>query len=176
MKPQVMNDDGAGKRIRLMAEEQSEWVDDAVSQWVTFTLDAEVYGVDVMQVQEVLSMPEITPVPGAPSWILGIINLRGNVVTVIDTRMRLGISARPAEASNRVIVVEAAEQVAGILVDSVAEVADISAAQIENAPDIGSRECARYVHGVVNRNGTLLILLDGARLLAKQEWNQAAAL
>lgn len=157
-----------------MAEEQLERADDAISQWVTFTLDTETYGIGVMQVQEVLSMPEITPVPGAPSWILGIINLRGNVVTVIDTRMRLGISPQAADASHRVIVIETAEQVAGILVDSVAEVADICDAQIEIAPDIGSRECARYLHGVVSRNGALLILLDSARLLAPQDWNQTA--
>lgn len=160
-----------------MAEEQVERVDDdAISQWVTFALDGETYGIDVLQVQEVLPMPEITPVPGAPSWITGIINLRGSVVTVIDTRMRLGISPKAADASNRVIVIEAGEQVAGILVDSVAEVANICDSQIESAPDVGSRESAHYICGIVSRDDTLLILLDSMRLLAQREWDQVAAL
>lgn len=160
-----------------MAEEQVERVDDdAISQWVTFALDGETYGIDVLQVQEVLPMPEITPVPGAPSWITGIINLRGSVVTVIDTRMRLGISPKAADASNRVIVIEAGEQVAGILVDSVAEVANICDSQIESAPDVGSRESAHYICGIVSRDDMLLILLDSMRLLAQREWDQVAAL
>jgi purine-binding chemotaxis protein CheW len=159
-----------------MTEERVERMDDAISQWVTFALDGETYGIDVMQVQEVLPMPEITPVPGAPSWIMGIINLRGTVVTVIDTRMRLGINPKAADASNRVIVIEANEQIAGIHVDSVAEVANVRDSQIETVPDVGSRESARYIHGVVSRDGMLLILLDSIRLLAQREWDQVAAL
>lgn len=159
-----------------MAQEQIERMDDAVSQWVTFTLDDEAYAINVMQVQEVLSMPEITPVPGAPSHIMGIINLRGHVVTVIDTRMRLGIGPKAPDASNRVIVIETDDQIAGILVDSVAEVANIGDAQIETAPEVGNQECARYIHGVVSRDDVLLILLDSIRLLARQEWAQRAAL
>ena len=62
-------------------------------QWVTFKLDRETYGINVMQVQEVLRHTEIAPVPGAPTYVMGIINLRGNVVTVIDTRARFGLEA-----------------------------------------------------------------------------------
>lgn len=159
-----------------MTEERAERVGDAVRQWVTFALDSETYGINVTQVQEVLPMPEITPVPGAPAWVMGIINLRGNVVTVIDTRVRLGISPKAADVSNRVIVIEADEQVAGIHVDSVTEVADICDSQIEIAPDVGSQAFAHCIHGIVSRNDTLLILLDNVRLLAQQEWDQVAAL
>lgn len=67
--------------------------DDPMLQWVTFRLDNETYGINVMQVQEVLRYSEIAPVPGAPSYVLGIINLRGNVVTVIDTRQRFGLDS-----------------------------------------------------------------------------------
>ena len=65
--------------------------EDEVLQWVTFQLENETYGINVMQVQEVLRYTEIAPVPGAPEYVLGIINLRGNVVTVIDTRSRFGL-------------------------------------------------------------------------------------
>lgn len=74
-----------------IAEVQKEGVKDDVLQWVTFQLEDETYGINVMQVREVLRYTEIAPVPGAPDYVLGIINLRGNVVTVIDTRSRFGL-------------------------------------------------------------------------------------
>ena len=76
----------------------AENMNDPIVQWVTFHLDNEKYGIKVMQVQEVLRMTEIAPVPGAPDYVIGIINLRGNVVTVIDTRRRFGLM--DAEASD----------------------------------------------------------------------------
>ncbi|MGB2131215.1 MAG: chemotaxis protein CheW, partial [Marinobacterium sp.] len=79
-------------------------------QWATFRVDDELYGIDVMQVKEVLRFSEITPVPGADTSILGIINLRGNVVTVIDTRQMFGLPMVPYDDDTRVIVVEFNEQ------------------------------------------------------------------
>ncbi|MFT4725261.1 MAG: purine-binding chemotaxis protein CheW, partial [Colwellia sp.] len=95
---------------------------DEVLQWVTFKLDSETYGINVMQVQEVLRYSEIAPVPGAPTYVLGIINLRGNVVTVIDTRQRFGLKPADISDNTRIVIIEAEKQVIGILVDSVAEV------------------------------------------------------
>lgn len=81
-----------------MSEDRKQ--SDPIMQWVTFCLGDEKYGINVMQVQEVLRITEIAPVPGAPSYVLGIINLRGNVVTVIDTRNRFGLpSKEPDDAS-----------------------------------------------------------------------------
>jgi len=88
-------------------------------RWVTFRLENEKYGINVMQVQEVLRITEIAPVPGAPSYVLGIINLRGNVVTVIDTRSRFGLASVETDDSSRVVIIESEEQV-WLLVDSVA--------------------------------------------------------
>jgi purine-binding chemotaxis protein CheW len=68
-------------------------INDEILQWVTFKLDRETYGVNVMQVQEVLRYTEVAPVPGSPMYVMGIINLRGNVVTVIDTRIRFGLES-----------------------------------------------------------------------------------
>jgi len=75
--------------------------EDEVLQWVTFQLENETYGINVMQVQEVLRYTEIAPVPGAPDYVLGIINLRGNVVTVIDTRSRFGLGGLSALLRDR---------------------------------------------------------------------------
>ena len=92
-------------------------------RWVTFKLGNEIYGVNVMQVREVLRYTDIAPVPGAPSYVLGIINLRGNVVTVIDTRARFGIPPAEVTDNTRIMIIESEKHVIGILVDSVAEVA-----------------------------------------------------
>src|SRR5690554_480611 len=78
-----------------MKNNTAQTAEDPILQWVTFRLDNETYGINVMQVQEVLRHTEIAPVPGAPEYVLGIINLRGNVVTVIDTRQRFGLAPAP---------------------------------------------------------------------------------
>ncbi|MEW8173340.1 MAG: chemotaxis protein CheW, partial [Candidatus Thiodiazotropha endolucinida] len=103
-------------------------------QFVTFILMEEVYGINVMQVQEVLRITEIAPVPGAPSYVLGIINLRGNVVTVIDTRTRFGLPTKEVDDASRIIVIESEKQVVGILVDAVAEVVELRETDIDPAP------------------------------------------
>ncbi len=89
-----------------------------VIQCVTFRLENETYGINVMQVQEVLRVTEIAPVPGAPDYVLGIINLRGNVVTVIDTRRRLGLPSREPDEATRIVIIETGKHVVGIMVDA----------------------------------------------------------
>eukprot|EP01132_Coremiostelium_polycephalum_P014609 gene14609-17719_t len=114
-------------------------VDDPILQWVTFKLDNESYGINVMRVQEVLRYTEIAPVPGAPSYVLGIINLRGNVVTVIDTRQRFGLVPTEVNDNTRIVIIEADKQV--------------------TAPNVGNEESAKFIQGVCNKNGELLILV-----------------
>ena len=97
----------------------SDQLEDQVLQYVTFRLDDETYGINVMQIQEVLRYSEIAPVPGAPHYVLGIINLRGNVVTVIDTRTRFGLPEAEVTDQTRIVVLELEGQVVGVLVDSV---------------------------------------------------------
>ena len=139
-------------------------------RWVTFRLENEKYGIDVMQVQEVLRVSEIAPVPGAPDYVLGIINLRGNVVTVIDTRKRFGLMPKEMDDSTRIVIIESDEQVVGILVDSVAEVVDLRASEMEAAPNVGTEESAKFIQGVASHDDELLILVDLNKLLTDEEW------
>jgi purine-binding chemotaxis protein CheW len=139
-------------------------------QLVTFRLKDETYGINVMQVQEVLRVAEIAPVPGAPVYVLGIINLRGNVVTVIDTRVRFGLPSAEINDLSRIIVIESEAQVVGILVDSVAEVADLHVSEIDSAPNVGNDESSRYIQGVASRDSNLLIVVDLNKLLSEEEW------
>ncbi len=149
---------------------------DPITQWVTFRLENEKYGINVMRVQEVLRMTEIAPVPGAPEYVLGIINLRGNVVTVIDTRKRFGLTETESDDATRIVIIEAENQVIGILVDSVAEVAELRTTEIETAPNVGNDESSKYIQGVSNQQEELLILVDVNKLLNDEEWDEMAAL
>jgi purine-binding chemotaxis protein CheW len=145
---------------------------DEVLQWVTYKLGEETYGINVMQVQEVLRHTEIAPVPGAPDYVLGIINLRGNVVTVIDTRSRFGLPSSDISDNTRIVIIESDQQVVGILVDSVAEVVYLRSSEIDSAPNVGTEESAKFIQGVSNRDGQLLILVDLNKLLNDEEWNE----
>jgi purine-binding chemotaxis protein CheW len=149
---------------------------DPITQWVTFFLDNEKYGIKVMQVQEVLRMTEIAPVPGAPHYVLGIINLRGNVVTVIDSRKRFGLPDKEPDDSTRIVIIEAGDNVVGILVDSVAEVVDLRGSEIETAPNVGTDESSKYIQGVSSQRQELLILVDVDKLLSDDEWQDVASL
>ncbi len=149
---------------------------DETVQWVTFRLADETYGINVMQVQEVLRVSEIAPVPGAPHYVLGIINLRGNVVTVIDTRIRLGLTTSEMTDATRIVIIETARHVVGILVDCVAEVVDVATSEVESAPNVGSDESANYIQGVASRDNELLILVDLNKLLTDEEWDELASL
>lgn len=149
---------------------------DKIVQWVTFQLENETYGINVMEVREVLRYTEIAPVPGAPDYVLGIINLRGNVVTVIDTRSRFGLMEGDVTDNTRIVIIEAEKQVIGIIVDSVAEVVDVPLSEIDTTPSVGTEESARYIQGVSNRDGNLLILVDLNKLLTDDEWNEVSHL
>ncbi|MCP3671197.1 MAG: purine-binding chemotaxis protein CheW [Gammaproteobacteria bacterium] len=147
-----------------------------VIQLVTFCLKDETYGINVMHVQEVLRVSEIAPVPGAPDYVLGIINLRGNVVTVIDTRSRFGLPVGDVTDTSRIVIIESDKQVVGILVDAVAEVVELTENQIDSAPNVGNEESSRYIQGIATMGSNLLIVVDLHKLLTDDEWAEVAML
>lgn len=118
--------------------------------------------------------PKLLPVPGAPDYVLGIINLRGNVVTVIDTRSRFGLMQGEITDNTRIIVIESERQVIGILVDSVAEVVYLRSSEIDSTPSVGTDESSKFIQGVSNRDGKLLILVDLNKFLTDEEWDEMA--
>ena len=129
-----------------------------------------------MGYREVLRYSDIAPVPGAPAYVLGIINLRGNVVSVIDTRMRFGLPPAEVTDNTRIMIIESERQTVGILVDSVAEVVDLNTKDIDDTPNVGTEESAKFICGVCNRNDELLILIDLYKLLSEEEWQDIANL
>ncbi len=149
--------------------EQDDEIADPILQWVTYQLEDEVYGINVMQVQEVLRITEIAPVPGAPSYVLGIINLRGSVVTVIDTRSRFGLMPKETDDLSRIIIVEVNGNVIGMLVDSVAEVVYLHQSEIDTAPSVSNDDSSRFIQGVCSREDYLLIIVDVDKFLSEEE-------
>lgn len=149
---------------------------DPVLQWVTFKLDGETYGINVMQVQEVLRHTEIAPVPGAPEYVLGIINLRGNVVTVIDTRHRFGLSTADVSENTRIVIIESDQHVVGIMVDAVAEVVYLNQSEVDTAPNVGNDETSKFIQGVCNKNDELLILIDLNNMLTDEDWAEMGSM
>ena len=161
-----------------MSEHATEMQDDEdlVQRWVTFELDRETYCISVSDVREVLRFTEIAPVPGSPDYVVGIINLRGNVVTVIDTRKRFGLMPKEVDDSTRIVIIDIDGQEVGILVDSVAEVVDLRMSAIEAAPNVGNEETSRYIQGVTSRDGQLLIIVDLNKMLSEEELQELNSL
>ncbi|HWQ44889.1 MAG TPA: chemotaxis protein CheW [Methanosarcina barkeri] len=137
---------------------------------VTFELLGEEFGVDIMQVSEVIPVPRITRIPQAPECIKGLINLRGKILVVIDLNKRLGFSSKETDSLSRIIIVEIRDTVIGMLVNSVKEVIRLPLSSIEPTPEmIKSKINAEYLNGVGKTGNRLLILLNLARVLGEEE-------
>lgn len=139
-----------------------------LSQWVTFSLADEIYGINVMQIQEVLRYTEIAPVPGAAHYILGIINLRGNVVTVVDGRKKLQLMDAEDITNSRIIIIEVGDQVLGLVADSVSEVTEVPEGNIEISQANDEYAADKYIHGVCQVEDNLLILMDVAKFFINE--------
>lgn len=135
-----------------------------VLQIVTFKLDDEEYGVDILKVQEINRMTEITAMPKAPFSVEGVINLRGKVIPVINLRKKFGLGEKDIDSQSRIIVVDTGSTV-GLIVDSVSEVLRISSEIIEPPPPITGGMGSEYIMGIGKLEDRLIILLDIDKLL-----------
>lgn len=140
-----------------------------ILQLVTFKLGAEEFSVEILKVQEIIRLIELTRVPKAPSFIDGVINLRGNVIPVMDLRKRFGIEVTETTNDTRIIIVEIGEATVGFKVDAVNEVLRISTDTIEPPPSMVSGVDSEYIEGVGKLEDRLLILLNVDKILADSE-------
>jgi purine-binding chemotaxis protein CheW len=131
-----------------------------VVQLVTFNLDNEEFGIDILNVQEINRMTDITKIPNAPYYVEGAINLRGNTIPIIDLRKKLGFDATSTDPSARIVVVELKKAVLGFIVDSVSSVLRIPIDTIEQPPSVVSNMESHYMKGVGKLEDRLIILLD----------------
>ncbi|WP_243373053.1 chemotaxis protein CheW [Geotalea sp. SG265] len=134
------------------------------TQYLTFTLDEEVFALDIGKVREVLDYTTVTKVPQTPDFMRGVINLRGNVVPVVDMRLKFGIDATENTVNTCIIIVEVAVDgeitVLGAMADSVQEVLDLEPDQIEPPPRIGTRMRTDFIRGMGKRDEQFIMILD----------------
>ena len=150
-------------------EETLKKQDAELLQLVTFSIGEEEFGVDILSVQEIIRMMDITKVPRAPDFVEGVINLRGKVIPIIDLRRRFGLTTRDHDKHTRIIVIEINNMIVGFVVDSVSEVLRIPASTVEPPPPVVSGLESEYISGVGKLADRLLILLDLDRLLSREE-------
>ena len=139
--------------------------DDDLLQLVTFRIGEEEFGVDILAVQEIIRLMQITMVPRAPEFIEGVINLRGKVIPVINMRTRFSKSQHQPDANTRIVVMELDQKIVGFLVDGVSEVLRIPANTVEDPPPVVAGIGSEYIRGIGRLDNRLLILLDLDNLL-----------
>ncbi len=143
------------------------------TQHLTFKLDEEVFAVDISKVREVLEYSAVTKVPQTPEFMKGVINLRGHVVPVVDLRLKFGMSEAEKTVNTCIIIVEVSVDeetaVLGALADSVQEVHDFEADQIEPAPKIGTRLKTEFIKGMGKRDDQFIMILDINKVFSSDE-------
>lgn len=140
-------------------------------QFVSFLLGSEEYCVDIFEVQEIINLPTIKQIPGAPSFVDGIINLRGKIVPIIDFRKRLNLNVTEFTRHTRVVIVQVNNRVIGFIVDMVSGVFKIDEADIEVTPDVVTSVNVEYISGVAKLEHRLIIILDLDKILTSHEQN-----
>jgi purine-binding chemotaxis protein CheW len=148
--------------------------DKRAGKYLTFVLSQETYGIEILKVQEIIGVMEITRVPRTPDYMRGVINLRGKVIPVIDLRTKFSLQSVPSTEKTCIIVVQVprenmAQTTMGILVDEVCEVANIESEQIENTPNFGTTLDTDFILGVGKTGQKVIMLLDVDKVLAQHE-------
>ncbi len=142
-------------------------------KYLTFKLDAEEYGLEILKVQEIIKMMDITKVPRTPAFVRGVINLRGKVIPVVDLRLKFGMEGRETTDKTCVIVVQVTQAynavTMGTIVDEVSEVLDIAAGQLEPAPDFGTAVDTAFILGMGKVARKVVMLLDIDKVLSSGE-------
>ena len=137
---------------------------------VTFKLLGEEFGLPILDVREIIRMTDITPVPQAPGFVEGVINLRGQILPVVDLRTRFGLDQKDADAQTRIVVVELRSTVIGLIVDEVSEVLRIPASTIAPPPGIVAGSIgAEYIKGIGHYDEKMIILIDMRKVFSEEE-------
>jgi purine-binding chemotaxis protein CheW len=145
------------------------------NQFLTFILGAEEYGIEILKVQEIKGYTAFTPIPNAPAYIKGVINLRGTVVPVVDLRTKFAMSEAEYNQFTVVIVVTVGTRVIGLVVDAVSDVMNIPHEAIEAAPHLGRDVDTSFMTGMAKSNDKLIALLDIDKLIGEDVLGTMAA-
>lgn len=147
-------------------------------QILTFELGSETYGVEILRVREIRGWSSVTKIPHAPPHVLGVLNLRGSIVPVVDLRRRFALERAEYTAVTVIIVLSvhsaASRREVGVVVDGVSDVLDVKAADVKKTPDLGANCATDYIRGLVPVAGRMVVLLDIDRLVGTQLFDLSA--
>ncbi len=132
---------------------------EATSQYLTFALGHEEYGIDILRVQEIKGFSAVTPIPNSPAYVKGVMNLRGTVVPIFDLRLKFGMDPQAYDRFTVIVVVNVGARIVGLVVDAVLDVLDIENASIEPAPDLGASIDTSVLQGIARNQDRLISLL-----------------
>ena len=139
------------------------------SEYLTFTLGKEEYGIDILKVQEIRGYDAVTRIANAPEFIKGVVNLRGVIVPIVDMRIKFKLGVPVYNEFTVVIIMNVLERIIGMVVDGVSDVVALSPEQIKAAPEMGSTMDTDYITGLGTLNDQMLILVDIERLMSSEE-------
>lgn len=142
---------------------------DQMNQFVSFVLAGEEYGVPILSVQEIIRYETLTRVPQSPEFVDGVLNLRGQVIPVVNLRRKFGLNEQEVDRATRIIVVEVKDRIVGIVVDEVSEVLIVNQEDVAPPPPMGAQVQSEYISGMGKINETLIILLDIDKILSSEE-------
>lgn len=155
------------ERDELLLEEDTQ-----KNKYLTFSLDGEMYGIEIRYVTEIIGMQAITRVPELPDYIRGIINLRGKIIPLMDVRLRFHKDEKPYDDRTCIIVVDIEGLFIGLIVDMVTEVMNISEQDIVETPDIGTGVQSRFISGIGKVDDEVKLLLDCRNLLSEADMQE----
>ncbi len=138
-------------------------------QLVSFTLNEEEFGIDILMVQEIIRMLQITKVPNSPDFVDGVVNIRGRIIPVVDLRCKLGMPRKEHDKETRIVVVEVSGKTIGFIVDAVTEVLRIPSSIIEAPPELIAGVNSEFIKAVGKLEDRLLILIDLEKILSNSE-------
>lgn len=138
-------------------------------EFLTFTLGSEHYGLDIMKVKEIRGYEPVTRIANAPPFIKGVLNLRGDIVPIVDLRLKFSVGDAVYNNFTIVIMLQIGERIVGIVVDSVSDVINIDSDQVKPPPEFGVAFDSQYLHGLVPVNDNMVILLNIEKLVSGQE-------
>lgn len=141
----------------------------AATQYLTIHLAHEEYGIDILSVREIRGWSAVTRIPQAPPYVLGVLNLRGAIVPVIDMRLRFGLAREEYNATTVTVIITVAGRQFGVVVDAVSDVLDIEPAQVRPVPDMGTTVDTEYLKGLTSVGERMVLLLDVDKLLQPQD-------
>jgi purine-binding chemotaxis protein CheW len=144
---------------------------EAAREVLVFVLGAEEYGVDILKVQEIRGYDKVTPIPSAPDYLKGVVNLRGIIVPIVDMRVKFRLAEVRYDQFTVVVILRIASRVIGLVVDGVSDVIALTASEVKEAPHLGSVVDSSFIAGLATQDDRMVLLLDIEKLLSSGELN-----